>query len=75
MDRLAVSISCGNTNHVGRDAWYRFFDNLQDCVSDHVNGLKETYRKSEYNFLIQYKNIHFYMYVYSESKLLKIIRP
>ena len=47
MDRIAVSISLGNTNHVGRDAWYRFFDQLQECVSDYVNNLKEVYRTSQ----------------------------
>ena len=53
LDRVALSIDCGNNNHVGRDAWYNFMKFLQNAVSDHVNECKDQYRESKqyYNFV------------------------
>ena len=55
LDRVALSIDCGNTNHIGRDTWYNFMKFLQNGVSDYVNECKDQYRQSKQYYNIRVK--------------------
>ena len=53
-DHLALGMSLGNTNQVGRDCWNSFFSIVNANVRAFVNGINYQYMEGKFhsNFLL-----------------------
>ena len=50
-DRIALSISLGNTNQTGRDCWNAFIQLINNNVKTFVNELYEEYDTGKFQYI------------------------
>ena len=51
-NQLAISLSEGNTNHVGRDCWNAFLGLINSSIRTYINRINEKYIQGNFVFII-----------------------